>query len=132
MEPLLDKHPHFKNARLLSYNSEAPNPGKRIGAVLHKGNKALAFGINSYVKTHPIQKHIPMKTYLHAEIAALVKRRHYDDISSCEVTIYRETIDGVPALAKPCAQCQIILAAFGIKKVHYSIPESPFYASMKL
>lgn len=131
MSPL-DRMAHFKSARLLSYNSVAPNPGKRMGAVLHKGNKALAFGINSFDKTHPIQCHLPHKEFLHAEIAALLKRRYYDDIHSCEMTVYRETGDGCPAMAKPCAQCQAILAEFGIKKVYYSTAEAPFFAVLKL
>jgi tRNA(Arg) A34 adenosine deaminase TadA len=131
MSPL-DKMVHFKSARLLSYNSVAPNPGKRMGAVLHRGKKALAYGINSFNKTHPIQCLLPNKEYLHAEVAALLKRRHYDDIHSCEMTVYRETGDGKPAMAKPCAQCQAILAEFGIRRVYYSVPDAPYFAVMRL
>ena len=126
----LDSIGHFRTARILSYTADN-RPGHRLGAVLHRGNRALSFGINSLVKTHPIQYHVTGKIYLHAEIAALIGRRHYDDLSSCSITVYRE-VKGLPALAKPCAQCQIILAAAGIKKVYYSVPDAPYWNIIKL
>ena len=128
----LDKFPHFKNARLLSYLSEGRNPGHRLGAVLHRGKRALSFGCNLFDKTHTLHINSPRRQFLHAEINALIKRRYYDDIASCEITVYRETYDGKPALAKPCKDCQKILQAFGIKKVYYSIPDEPYFAILKL
>ena len=127
----LDKIPHFKDARLASYLSAAQRPGKRLGAVLHKGRRKLAFGCNSLTKSHTLQSE-GLKPYLHAEISVLVKRRHYEDLDSCQVTVYRETFDGNPALALPCSQCQKILKLFGIKKVYYSTAEYPYYDILKL
>lgn len=127
----LDKIPHFKDARLTSYLSDGKRPGKRLGAVLHKANKKLAFGCNSFIKSHTLQNK-SIKPYLHAEISVLLKRRHYEDLESCQITIYRETSDGSPALARPCLQCQKILRLFRIKKVYYSIPHVPFYNILKL
>lgn len=97
-----------------------------MGAVIHKGRNKLAFGANSFTKTHALQTNV-LHQYLHAEISALVKRRHYDDIIRCDMTVYRETWDGKPAMAKPCKQCQSILTAFGIKKVYYSKAEEPYF-----
>lgn len=127
----LDKIGHFKDARLTSYLSDGKLPGRKLGAVLHRGRRKLAFGANSYSKTHALQNN-SLRPFLHAEISAVVKRRHYDDISKCELTVYRETAGGKPAMAKPCKQCQSILTAFGIKKVYYSIPEEPYYAILYL
>lgn len=127
----LDKITHFKEARLVSYLSEGDRPGRRLGAILHKGNNRLAFGCNSFSKSHTLQKN-SLKPYLHAEINAILKRRHYEDIGSCQLTVYRETSDGKPAMALPCMQCQKILKAVGIKKVYYSIPIEPYYHILKL
>lgn len=126
----LDNIGLFKDARLISYCAIADRPGKRLGAILHKGRRKLSFGHNLFGKTHPMQMH--EKESLHAEVQALIKRRHYDDVSSCEMTVYRETYDGKPAMAKPCKSCQIVLRAFGIKTVYYSIPIEPFWCVMKL
>ena len=128
----LDKHPHFKAARLLSYLSEGKTPSRRMAAILHKGNKSLSYGVNLFNKTHTLHINSPKRQFLHAEINALIKRRYYNDISSCQITIYRETYDGLPALAKPCTNCQDILRSFGIKKVYYSIPTEPYYMILKL
>ena len=126
----LDKIGHFKSARLASYLSDAPYPGKKLAAVIHKGKQVLALGINSFEKTHTLQGE-GVRQYLHAEVAALLKRRHYDDLSFCSITVYRES-HGLPALAKPCSQCQRIMKDMGIKKVYFSIPDEPFFDVMKL
>jgi deoxycytidylate deaminase len=131
MEYPLDKIHHFKDARLASYMSEGERPGRRLGAVLHKGNKKLAFGCNSFTKSHTIQNQ-GMKPFLHAEISVLLKRRHYEDLTTCSITVYRETNDGRPALAMPCSQCQKILRLFGIKKVYFSMPVAPYFNILKL
>jgi deoxycytidylate deaminase len=123
----------FKQARLISYLSNGQRPGKRLGAVLFaKRNQLLAYGCNSFDKTHPIQKYNKNKQYLHAEISTLLKRRHYDNLNSCSMVVYREDGDGNPALALPCKQCQTILQEHGIKKVYYSIPTEPYYDLLRL
>lgn len=126
----LDKYSHFKIARLSSYLSDAPYPGKRMGAVIHKKKQILAIGVNSFDKTHTLQGN-GLRPFLHAEVAAILKRRHYDDVEECSITVYRE-VHGKPALAKPCNQCQRIMKAAGIKKVFYSIEQEPFFETMKL
>lgn len=128
----LDHNKQFKEARLISYLSEGKNPGRRLGAVLHHGNRSLSFGVNLFDKTHTLQMKYPLKQFLHAEINALIKRRFYSDLSSCQITVYRETHDGIPALAKPCINCQAILKSFGIKKVYYSTPNPPYWDVLKL
>lgn len=128
--PPLDDKLNFRYARLTSYLSEAPYPGKKMGAALCKGNKVLALAPNSFSKTHTLQKS-GLRNFLHAEINVILKRRHFDDLSSCYVVVYRESHNS-PALAKPCLQCQSIMRDFGIKKVYYSIPCEPYYALLKL
>jgi tRNA(Arg) A34 adenosine deaminase TadA len=131
MEFPLDKTGHFKDARLASYMCEGERPGRRLGAVLHKGNKKLAFGCNSLTKSHTIQNQ-GVKPFLHAEISVLLKRRHYEDLGNCQITVYREDSGGFPAIAMPCLQCQKILKLSGIRKVYYSVCYHPYYEILKL
>lgn len=127
----LDNIGHFRIARLTSYLSEGyPHPSKKLGAVISKGNKILSIGCNSYTKTHTLQGK-GLKPYLHAEISALIRRRHYDDLSSCSITVYRES-KNLPVMAKPCKQCMLLLREFGIKKVYYLVPQEPFFEMIKI
>lgn len=132
----MKKHPldqilFFKAARLVSYLSVGGHyASKRMGAVLFKGKSQLGYGFNILNKTHPLHK--KAITSIHAEINCLLKRRHYDDISDCSIVVYREDGNGEPALAKPCDNCQMVMKEYGIKKVYYSIPLSPYYEVMKL
>lgn len=128
----LDLIHFFKQARLVSYLSDGQSPGRKMGAVLHRNNILLSYGCNSFSKTHTIQGLDHPKQYLHAEISALIKRRHFDNINTCQMTVYRENRFGLPTLAKPCVQCQAILKAFGIKKIYYSMSLAPFFDVLKL
>lgn len=126
----LDKFLFFKQARLVSYLSESiTSKNKRMGAVLFKGKSVLSFGCNIINKTHPLHK-TAIKS-IHAELSCIIKRRHYNGIKGCSIIVYRETVDGKPALAKPCINCENIIKAFGIKKVYYSIPTAPYYEIIK-
>jgi tRNA(Arg) A34 adenosine deaminase TadA len=87
-----------------------------------KGN-LLSTGTNSYTKTHPMQKQYatrcgePLKQYLHAEIAALVKARG----EPYEIYIERTAKNGGTALAKPCPICEMAIKEAGIKVVRYTV-----------
>ena len=84
-----------------------------------KRGKLLAIGRNSYVKTHPLQAKFSKKAnkaeavYLHAETAAMLKARS----KVYELRVFRYDRDGNPVLSKPCDACQLMLKAFGVKKV---------------
>jgi len=84
-----------------------------------KAGRVVSIGVNSYRKTHPRQAHYarivgqPRKEFLHAEIAALVRAKTAVDT----LVVLRFDKEGNPALAKPCAICQLAIAAAGITNV---------------
>lgn len=87
-----------------------------------KGN-LLSVGRNSYVRTHPLQAHYcrksgghPSAVYLHAELHALIKARQ----PVHRLVVLRYNKDGTPALAKPCAACQLAIKDFKVKYVEHT------------
>lgn len=84
----------------------------------------LATATNSYTKTHPLMLHFGKqvgcvtRVFLHAEIAALLKCR---DKEVYELSIERRKRDGSPGLAKPCPICEAAIAAWGVRKVSYTV-----------
>ena len=83
----------------------------------------LSVGVNSYSKTHPLQKHFAEKVghnereFLHAEIQAILRAK---DKPIYRITIERYDRYGNPALAKPCPVCQEAIRAFGIQVVEFT------------
>lgn len=89
--------------------------------VKDRKKRVLAVGRNSYVKTHPLMRKAveatgsKNRTFLHAEVAALLKVRDWTKAYSIEV--YRFDKNGNPAISKPCACCQWVINQTSIKKV---------------
>ena len=88
----------------------------KLGSVIVRGSKIVSVGTNK-IKTHPRSPHIFGS--LHAEAAAILLSKQ--DLSGCEIYVYRETKAGVPAMSRPCIYCFPFIKEAGIKKVHYSI-----------
>lgn len=92
--------------------------------VYDKKGRVLSSGINSYVKSHPKQQHfanragIPEKSYLHAEVAAIVKLRHG---VAHKIKVERYGKSGQPLNAEPCPVCKLAIEEAGIKFVEYTI-----------
>ena len=88
-----------------------------------KGN-VISIGRNHYTKTHPLQaKHAalvgePYKVFRHAEIDAIVRCKQLDKAYRMEITRY--TVDGKPALAKPCRICQSAISQTPIQVVEFT------------
>jgi len=84
----------------------------------------LAIGKNSYVKTHPVQAaHAcragePYKTFLHAEIDAIIKLRKIK--SAKRISVFRFKEDGSPAIAKPCKICMCAIKAANIEIIEHT------------
>lgn len=86
-----------------------------LGAVVVDGSKIISVGANK-LKTHPKSTH-PYRS-LHAEMAAIIAA--HQDLSKCSMYVYREIKSGVPAIAKPCIYCQLMIQEAGLKHVYYS------------
>lgn len=89
-----------------------------------KGN-LLSIGKNSYTKTHPLQaklaKHTNQanKIYLHAEIHAITRLKHYH--KPYRIEIIRVNNQGEFLPSKPCEICQRAIKLQGIKHVEYTV-----------
>ena len=87
-----------------------------------KKGRLLSVGRNSYVKTHPLQAKFskeakkPHAVYLHAELSALLKARQQVH----KLVVLRYDKQGNPALAAPCAACQLAIKSFGVKYVEHT------------
>ena len=95
-----------------------------IATIYDKRGRALAQGINSYTKTHPLQAQYaavygrPEQIYLHAEIAAISRLKQPWRAHSIKVERYDN--DGNPACSMPCPICMAAINAIGIKKVEWT------------
>lgn len=109
----------------------------KVGAILITKKKVIASSCNYDRKTHPVQlkwaakaersygDDLGKKTYLHAEIGALIKaRQKADTIVICRVG----GLSGTELLnARPCRICSGFLIASGVVNIHYSTREGFLY-----
>jgi deoxycytidylate deaminase len=92
--------------------------------ITDKRGRVLSIGYNSYVKTHPFQaKHaekvgLHLKTFLHAEIHAILKCRNLE--KAHKISIYRFDRSGNPKIAKPCPVCQSAIEEAGIEVIEHT------------
>ena len=98
---------------------------QNIKAVIYdKRGMVLSVGENSYIKTHPQMaltgKKVgrPEKSFLHAELAAILKCRNLD--KAYRIFVSRIGKNGQPALAKPCPICESLIKESGIKIVEHT------------
>ena len=113
----------FKLAKNVSKYSNYP---LQMGAVIVDKNHPIAVGFN-IKKTHPTfaNPEITISGCIHAEIRAIMNCGF--EVTGCDIYIYREHKDAVPALARPCEMCYNILKDYGIKRIFYTINEYPYY-----
>jgi deoxycytidylate deaminase len=100
----------------------------RIGAIIVHNNDIISVGFNR-IKSHPIQKKYNIyrgfrneNSYIHAEMAALVKTKHLD-LKGASIYISRNNGNGENAICKPCAACMKAILDRGIRKIFYTTNE---------
>ena len=99
---------------------------QRLAAIcVDKKGKVLGRGVNSYTRTHPLQKHFAImaalpeeKMFLHAELQAVLRSR---DKEIHTIYVARVLKDDTISLAKPWKACEQMLKSFGVQKVVYTI-----------
>ena len=113
---------------------------KKMGAVLlDKRNRVIATGVNSYVRTHPVQywaaqnaakiwgdSDLLEKIYVHAETSVLIKAKE----DAHTIIVCRVGGHGGKELrnARPCRICSThIRNCTKIAHVHYSTPQGFLY-----
>jgi deoxycytidylate deaminase len=92
-------------------------PTYKVGASLSKGSRVISVGWNWFRKTSP--NSLAYLRTVHAELHC-IHGFHKEDLSGCVLTVARITNGGLISIAKPCAGCQEMLKALGIKKVFYT------------
>ena len=127
VEPSTIKERYLRQAISVALGS--PSEFK-VGAILIAKKKVISSSCNYDRKTHPIQRKwaakaersygddLGKKTFLHAEIGALIKaRREADTIVICRVggLSGRELLN-----ARPCRICSGFLIESGVFNIHYS------------
>lgn len=94
--------------------------------VVTRSGCTLSVGVNSYVKTKPLQAkwakkcNLPLKQHVHAEVAAIAKLTPEQRKKAYAIYVYRFDRQGRPAYAKPCKICQAVIRDVGIKRVYYT------------
>lgn len=95
-----------------------------IAIVTDKRGRILAVAPNSYTKTHPKQKALGKKvgrpglSYLHAEVAAIIKAQRRG--TPYAIRVLRYFADGSPAPSAPCPACSLAIKQAGIKRVYHT------------
>jgi deoxycytidylate deaminase len=91
-----------------------------IAKCYDKKGSLISYGVNSYVKTHPLQAHWaklvdqPHRIYLHAEIQAIIRARGK---AIHKIRIERYNANGEQQDAYPCPVCQLAIKAAEIKLI---------------
>lgn len=89
----------------------------KLGAVIIQGNRIRGVGFNKK-RTHP--KSTTRFQNLHAELAAVLNSRS-DDLSGCDIYVYREKKDGCLGMSRPCPHCYNLLTSLNINKIYYTV-----------
>ena len=87
----------------------------RLGAVVASGKDVIAVGWNK-AKTHPKSTHA--WKYIHAEMDAIMKAG--DRCYGADLYVARIGNDGLLRNAKPCPACMSLIAASGIRRIHFT------------
>ena len=121
---------YFEAARTVSTLSDHR---QKMGCVIVNKHRIISSGCNSDTRCHPLQAHLDTEYHkvwcpgkIHAETSALLPLKRVD-LSKASIFIYRETKDGIKALARPCPCCQKLIRRAGIKHVYYTGNNSLIY-----
>jgi deoxycytidylate deaminase len=88
-----------------------------------KRGRLVSVGMNSYVKTHPLQAKIaaevgaPEKIYIHAELDALIKARGK---AVYKLVVVRVDKKGRYVNAEPCHVCKRAIKIFNVKHIKHT------------
>lgn len=100
----------------------------KLGAVIFNKNRLLSIGYNS-LKTHPKLSRIFKHATVHAEIDACIHAVNKDLLKGADIFVCRETKNGSPSMAKPCAMCTQILKEYGVKRAFWTTEIFPYWDS---
>jgi len=114
----------FEVARAASFHSNGITNGQKMGAALYAGSTLLSLGFNDYDRTSKHSQHSTYVGNLHAEIACLTRRWHYDKSNNLILYIARTVTDTKKTVlqygvSRPCQSCMKAIQAFGVRRVRF-------------
>jgi len=101
----------------------------KVGAVVAIHGKPVSACCN-IDKSHPLFTQSEKCQSIHAEIKAILSAN--TSVKGATVYVYRETCDGLPALARPCNSCYQFMKKHHIKRVYYTTGERPYWNVEKI
>jgi len=107
----------FELAKKISFKSPSRY---KLGSVIVNKNKVVSVGFNNMAKSHP--KMPGTYKFLHAEVHSLLGC-NYNETKGSTLYVYRETLNGDLAQARPCSNCYQAILASGIHEICYTTPE---------
>ena len=110
----------FAAARAASEYSNGPQKGYKLGSALYAGSILLSVGFNDWTKTSRHASHDTWIGNIHAEIMALIKRRHYDNPKNLILYVSRTTTtSALNGCSRPCGNCLAAMDAAGVRRVRF-------------
>jgi tRNA(Arg) A34 adenosine deaminase TadA len=100
------------------------NKFKFCAIITDRKNNILSIGLNSFVKTSPLQKKYAEKfgqddkIYNHSEVSAINKLPY--GCVPYNIYVARVSKKNQPLLGKPCIICQEAIKDVGIKNIYYT------------
>ena len=94
----------------------------RVGAVIVRNNRVLSIGCNRIGFSHFLRSRAFPES-IHAEqqvIINLLKERRGDELVGSTMYVSRVNNSGTARLSRPCAYCQRLIEAVGIRRVIYT------------
>lgn len=113
-----------------------------MGAVIFKKNQIISVGHNQIIPIEDCKTFDPQIVNIwkdkkhkiisvHAEMAALLNAERFR-LNGASILVVRLNIKKKFRVAKPCNNCLGNLIFAGIKKIHYSINQYPYFEEMKV
>ena len=114
----------FDAAQAASRLSNGPTSGTRMGAALYAGSNLLSVGFNDWTKTSPHSYYDNYCGSTHAEVSALLKRRHYDKSRNMILYVSRTITNPAQTevwngCSRPCAKCLEFSRINEIKRIRF-------------
>lgn len=92
---------------------------QKHGAIIYKGGRVLAVGVNSTRNQHPTME-IDAAAYTYHAEKAVMRAAGKDSVKDATLYIARVNRRGKPVFSGPCTECMMSILPSGIKRVVFT------------